>query len=112
MLGIKSVKNNQQLIKELQDTIVSSIPNPVVSAQIISLSTEIQVILPNKKNFKSTIKLAPIAPLSSILPFLENVCSQMNARVQGSIPDQLVINGELLSLESKIGPIAGKKLRV
>ena len=32
MLGIKSVKNNQQLIKELQDTIVSSIPNPVVSA--------------------------------------------------------------------------------
>ena len=98
MLGVKSVKSNQQLIKELQETIVSSIPSPVVSAEIVSLSTEIEVVLSNKKNFKSTIKLAPIAPLSSILPFLENVCSEMNARVQGSIPDQLVINGDLLSL--------------
>ena len=70
MLGFKEVKSNQQLIKELQETILSSIPNPVVSAEIISLSTEIEVILPNKKAFKSTIKLAPIAPLTSILPFL------------------------------------------
>ena len=36
----------------------------------------------------------------------------MNARVQGSIPDQLIINGDLLSLQSKIGSLAGKKLKV
>jgi hypothetical protein len=75
MLGVKDVKSNQQLIKELQETIVKAIPSPVISPDIITLSTEIEVVLTNKKSFKSTLKLAPIAPLSSILPFLENVCS-------------------------------------
>jgi hypothetical protein len=75
MLGLAGAKNNQQLREELQMTILSAIPNPVVSPEIITQSTEIEVLLPNKKTFRSTIKLAPIAPLSSILPFLENVCS-------------------------------------
>lgn len=70
MLGMGEVKSHLQIIKELQETIVSSLPSPVVSPEIITLSTPIEVVLPNKKSFKSTIKLAPIAPFSSILPFL------------------------------------------
>jgi hypothetical protein len=96
----------------LHETIINALPNPVVSPEIISISTPIEVILPNKKTFKSTIKLAPIAPFSSILPFLENVCSEMNARIQGNIPSKLVINGELMDLDDKIGSLTGKKIKV
>lgn len=112
MLGVSDGKSNAQIIKELQETIVSSMPSPVVSPEIISLSTPIEVVLPNKKSFKSTISLAPIAPFSSILPFLENICSEMNARIQGSIPEQLMINGQMRDLNDKIGVLSGKKLRV
>ena len=93
LLGSVDIKNNEQIIKELQAIIITSLPSPVISPEIITLSTEIEVALPNKKLFKSTIKVAPIAPLSSILPFLENVCSEMNAKIKGSIPSALIING-------------------
>jgi hypothetical protein len=112
MLGIKEVKSYSQIIQELQEIIINALPSPIVSPEIISLSTAIEVILPNKKTFKSTIKVAPIAPFSSILPFLENVCSEMNARIQGSIPEKLLINGILTDLNDKIGVLCGKQLKV
>ena len=99
LLGLPGIRNNNDIIRELQTTIITSLPSPVVSPQIINLSTEIEVILPNKKTFKSTLKIAPIAPLSSILPFLETVCSEMNARIKGNMPSTLIINGEARSME-------------
>ena len=112
LLGAGKARENQQIIKELQGTLLAALPNPVVAPDIISLSTRIEVLLPNKKTFKSSISLAPMAPLACILPFLENVCSEFNARIQGKMPEVLTINGEERSLEERVGALAGKQLVV
>lgn len=112
MLGLAGAKNNQQLREELQSTILGAIPSPVVSPEIITQSTDIEVLLPNKKTFRSTLKLAPIAPLTSILPFLENLCSEMNVRIKDKIPDKLTINNELRSLNEPVGTLAGKLIKI
>ena len=106
------VKNNQQIIKQLQETIISSLPSPVISPEIINLSTQIEVALPNGKSFKSSLRIAPIASFSVILPFLKNVSSQSNARIQGDIPQKLIINGQLRWLDEKVGALSGKKIKV
>lgn len=39
LLGSSEIKNNHQIIKELQLTIINSLPSPVISPEIINLST-------------------------------------------------------------------------
>lgn len=39
LLGSSEIKNNLQIIKELQLTIINSLPSPVISPEIINLST-------------------------------------------------------------------------
>lgn len=85
-MGAALVRTNAQLIKELQTTILSSLSSPVVSPDIIALSTEVEVVLPNKKSMRTTMRVSPIAPFSAILPFIENICSEMNARIRGNLP--------------------------
>ena len=60
--------------------------SPVVSPDLIALATEVEVVLPNKKTMRTTMRVSPIAPFSAILPFVENICSEMNVRIKGSLP--------------------------
>jgi hypothetical protein len=39
LLGSMEIKNNLLIIKELQSTIINSIPNPIISPEIINVST-------------------------------------------------------------------------
>lgn len=41
LLGGKIVKNNADIIKELQSTIIDSLPSPVISPEIINMPTSI-----------------------------------------------------------------------
>ncbi|CAM6005465.1 unnamed protein product [Sphagnum balticum] len=36
----------------------------------------------------------------------------MNARIQGKIPESLIINEEIRSLDEKIGPLSGRKIKI
>lgn len=111
-MGIEGVRNNQQLIQELQKTVLDSLPSPIISPELISLNTHIEVVLPGKKTNKSTMKLSPISPLSSILPYLQNICSEMNAKIKGELPKKLLVNGVEMGLQERIGGLSGKKMKI
>lgn len=85
-MGAEKVRTNAELVKELQTTILGSMGSPVVSPDLIALATEVEVVLPNKKTMRTTMRVSPIAPFSAILPFVENICSEMNVRIKGSLP--------------------------
>ena len=78
----------------------------------MKVPTTLELLLPGNKVHKSTIRLAPMATLGSILPHLHSFCSEMNLRMVGDVPNKLTINGAVTSITDKLGISAGKVLKI
>ena len=63
MLGIKNIRNNDEIIKDLQVHLLNHFPSPVISPDLLELSTSLHVLLPGNKWNKNIIKISPMSTL-------------------------------------------------
>ena len=110
MLGSKHIRDNDQIITDIQNYILGNLPKPILSPEMLELPTHVVLELPGNKISNSIIKACPMATLETLLPHLQNICGENQIALKGKIEDELIINGEKKNIRERLGTLAGKKI--
>lgn len=70
LMGISTVNTNSQLVESLHKLILNNLPSPIISPELITHSTTIEVLLPGSKVHRSKLQLSALSPFAVILPHL------------------------------------------
>lgn len=112
LLGAVRVRDHGMIIKGIQDTILGSLPSPIISPDTIEKSTNIEILLPGNKIHKNILKLSPMSTFETLLPYVEKLCSEHNIMLQGKLGETIDVNGRPVSLTSRFGLLAGDTIRI
>jgi hypothetical protein len=63
MLGSKHIRDNDQIITDIQNYILGNLPKPILSPEMLELPTHLVLELPGNKINNSIIKACPMATL-------------------------------------------------
>ena len=60
-MGAQGVRDYEKIIEGIQNVLLPSLTNPVISPDIIEKPTQIEILLPGNKVNKNVIKISPLS---------------------------------------------------
>lgn len=93
LLGAMGVRDHELIILNIQTLILNSLTHPILSPDVIEKPTQVELLLPGNKINKNTIMVSPLSTFESLLPYIQNVCSENNIMLRGKMDECFIING-------------------